>query len=272
MFAHKPAPIQVSWLGYPNTTGLQAMDYRFTDRIADPPDRDDAFYSEELVRLKDCFLCYQPHEHSPKVAPLPFVKNDIITFGSFNNAAKINQGVIKAWSKILLGVPDSRLVLKTKQLDTEHVVKRITAMFAEEGIASERIELLAMITDKYDHLALYNEIDVALDPFPYNGTTTTCEALWMGVPVVSLSGDRHSGRVGASILHAIGMQDILVAESIESYIELVVNIAGEKELLIDLRKNLRQQMKSSPLCDAKSFAKKVEDAYQDMWAGLLRKN
>ena len=150
-----------------------------------------------------------------------------------------------------------------------NVGKRYVEMFAGEGISSDRIELFGMIPDIYDHLALYNGIDIALDPFPYNGTTTTCEALWMGVPVVTLIGDRHAGRVGASILHAIGMTEILVADSIESYIELAINLAEDKELLINLKKDLRQQMKTSPLCDANAIARKVEKAYLDMWGKYL---
>jgi len=269
MFAHKPAPIQVGWLGYPNTTGLQAIDYRFTDIIADPLAKDDEFYSEELIRLKGCFLCYHPYESPPGVAIPPFEESGAVTFGSFNNLAKINSRVIKVWSKILLGVPDSKLVLKTRQLNDEHVGKKYITMFIEEGISSDRIELMNMMPDRDSHLSVYNEIDIALDPFPYNGTTTTCEALWMGVPVVTLLGDRHAGRVGASILHAIGMQDILLADSSESYIELAIKLAGNKDLLINLRKDLRQQMKSSPLCDANSFARKVEEAYQNMWGRYL---
>jgi predicted O-linked N-acetylglucosamine transferase (SPINDLY family) len=199
------------------------------------------------------------------VASLPFVKNDIITFGSFNNSAKINQGVIKVWSNILHGVPGSRLILKAKQLEDKLVREKILAMFSEERMPSDRIDLKAMIFDPFEHLSLYNEIDIALDPFPYNGTTTTCEALWMGVPVVTFLGDRHSGRVGASILHAIGRAETLVADSSESYIERAISLAGDKELLISLRENLRQLMQNSPLCDAVSFAKKVEEAYQKMW-------
>jgi predicted O-linked N-acetylglucosamine transferase (SPINDLY family) len=267
VFARKPAPIQVSWLGYPNTTGLESIDYRFTDAVADPFGRDDDYYSEELYRLPGCFLCYGPHENAPAVSESPSVENSIVTFGSFNNLSKITPEVINAWSKILLRVEDARLVLKFKSFNDEHVRGRYSAMFTEGGISSDKIDFLSYVPGKADHLSLYNKIDIALDPFPYNGTTTTCEALWMGVPVVALAGDRHASRVGASILNAVGLDETLVANDIESYIDNAVALAADRGALQELRVGLRQKMQDSPLCNAEDFTGRIEEAYQKM--GLL---
>lgn len=272
LMAQNPAPIQVSWLGYPNTTGLKEICYRFTDDVADPKGKSENFYSEELIHLKDGFLCYNPYDKGPDVSKPPCLGNDIITFGSFNNLAKVTPDVVELWAKILLRIENSRLVLKAGNLMDESTSNSYMKKFQKEGISSDRIKLLGRIPDMVRHLTTYNTIDIALDPFPYNGTTTTCEALWMGVPVVTLLGDRHAGRVGASILHAVGMADLLVADGNESYVERAVALAEDKEQLQRMRKNLRQQMIDSPLCDEVSFAKKIEEAYQNMWARFIGNN
>ena len=195
-FARKPAPIQVTWLGYPNTTGMAMMDYRLSDAWADPPGAADERCTESIVRLSGGFLCYRPFHDSPMVGELPSTHAGHITFGCFNNSSKITPEVIELWSDILKEQPEARLLLKSRQLASLSLQTRYREQFAHHGIDPQRIDMLSRTKSTNDHLALYNGVDIALDPFPYNGTTTTCEALWMGVPVVVLEGDRHAGRVG----------------------------------------------------------------------------
>ncbi len=264
VFAHKPAPVQVTWLGYPNTTGMSIMDYRLTDGIADPVGAEEMFYTEELFRLKHGFLCYQADEFTPDVAQPPCLENGYVTFGSFNTLPKINPEVVKLWAKILHSVDGSHLLLKAKQLADVEIRQEYAKMFTAEGIAAERIEFHGFISQKEDHLGFYNRVDIGLDPFPYNGTTTTCEALWMGVPVITLLGTRHSERVGASILHNVGL-DELVAESADAYIEIAREVANDRNSLVEMRQELRLQLQESYLLDSRAFTASLEKAYQRMW-------
>ena len=262
IFAQKPSPIQVTWLGYPNTTGLSTIDYRFTDIIADPIGEADNFHSETLFRLPNGFLCYQGNEKILVDVDLPQKKCEQITFGSFNNISKITPIVIKTWSKILHRVPKSRLVLKLPKLNSDTALYH--ELFNQEGIAKERVEFRKRSSSIEEHLNLYNTIDISLDSFPYNGATTTCEALWMGVPVITLLGDRHVGRVGASILSSVSLTDF-ITNDIDGYIELAVKISSNKNYLKELRVGLRERMQKSHLCNAFSFTKDIETAYQDIW-------
>ena len=264
VFARRPAPVQVTWLGYPNTTGLSTIDYRLTDAIADPAGEADRLYTEELVHLAHGFLCYQPDSSAPETGPLPCLQRGCITFGSFNNLAKVTPEVIRVWASILQAVPDSHLLLKAKQLGDKATRERYLAMFTAQGIDPDRIEQLGMLPGKKDHLTLYHRVDIGLDPFPYNGTTTTCEALWMGVPVVTLQGDRHSGRVGASILHRVG-QDELVAASVDEYARIARALAHDRERLLGKRARLRSLMQASELMDSRLFTGHLEDVYRKMW-------
>ncbi len=261
-FAAKPAPIQVSWLGYPNTTGLEAMDYRITDIIADP-EGEEAYHSEELVRLPHGFLCFQPDSETPEVGPLPFEQNGYVTFGSFNNLAKMHAGVIELWAAILRYVPNSNLILKSIFMDDSKTADKILKQFAKHGVASRRIDILSRYPSKFEHFNAYNRIDIGLDPFPYNGTTTTFEALWMGVPVISLKGDRHAGRVGASILQHLGL-DQLVADSEDNYLKLARKLAGSPRVMAQFRAGMRDSLASSSLMNGKEFAQKMEEFYY--WA------
>ena len=262
VFSQKPAPIQVTWLGYPNTTGLSAIDYRFTDFIADPIGKADELHSEKLLRLPNNFLCYKGNETIVANVNLPKKNKQYITFGSFNNLLKVTPEVIKTWSKILHAVPESHLLLKDFRLEDN--ARHYKTLFRSEGITEDRIECHGRLPNMTDHLKLYNKIDIGLDPFPYNGTTTTCEALWMGVPVISLLGKNHAGRVGASILNSIGLNNF-IAEDINNYIELAIKMANNENLLVKIRQNLRKRMQTSSLCDGANFAKDIEKAYQDMW-------
>lgn len=263
LFARKPAPVQVSWLGYPDTTGLEAMDYRFTDALADPEGRDE-FYVESLVRLPGCFLCYKPVLEVPKVAALPALEKGYITFGSFNILPKVNEKVVALWAEVLRAVPQSRLLVKSAPLTDCATTERYYGLFESQGIGRDRVELIGHTATQAEHLDLYKRLDIALDTFPYNGTTTTCEALWMGVPVVTLTGLRHSGRVGVSLLNAVEMQD-WIAETPEQYVATAAKLAADLPRLTRLRAGLREHMAISPLCDGKAFAAKVEVVYREMW-------
>jgi predicted O-linked N-acetylglucosamine transferase (SPINDLY family) len=263
VFARKPAPVQVSYLGYPNTTGLKTMDYRLTDLEADPIGQE-AFHTEKLVRLPHGFLCYTPPPDATEVAALPALAAGHVTFGSFNNLAKMTPEVIGLWARILKAVPGSRLMIKNKSMKDGPTRERYLALFRDAGIGEERLDLVAWIPEAAGHLGAYTRVDIALDTFPYNGTTTTCEALWMGVPVITLAGDRHSARVGVSLLSQVGLTE-LIAQTPEKYVKLAVELAGDTEHLVKLRVEMRERMKNSPLCDAKSFTRDLEAAYREMW-------
>lgn len=263
-FAEKPAPVQVAWLGYPNTTGLSAMDYRLTDAIADPEGEADLYHSEKLYRMPNGFLCYAPHEEAPKVAPLPAASNGFVTFGSFNNFAKATPEVILLWARLLQRVPASQLIMKGRSFADLPTRRRCEDAFASHGIDPERVELRPWEEAAEGHLSIYGRVDIALDTFPYNGTTTTCEALWMGVPVVALRGERHAARVGAGILSRLSL-DSLVAKDHEEYLRVACALAGDLERLASLRGSLRGIMAGSPLCDARSFAQSMDTACREIW-------
>lgn len=264
-FSARPAPIQVSYLGYPNTTGVPAIDYRLTDAWADPPGIADAFHTEKLIRLPQGFLCYLPSRHAPPVSQLPAMTNPTITFGSFNNLSKITPDVIDLWVELLRAIPTSRLVIKNSSLGDAPTRDHYLQLFAKQDIDPGRLDLLPPIHANDEHLGVYGQIDIGLDTFPYNGTTTTCEALWMGVPVITLAGSMHAGRVGVSLLSQIGLDD-LIAESVQDYVRIAVELASDRHKLANLRAELRDRMGQSALCNGAAFARKIEDAYRDMWA------
>ena len=262
-FAHRLAPVQMSYLGYPATTGLDAVDFRLTDAWADPPGMTEAFHCETLLRLDGGFLCYRPDDDAPDVATLPAHSNNGVTFGSFNNLAKVNTAVIETWAAILDAVPGSRLVLKAKALRDEATVARLTDAFARHGIDPARIKCLGWIIDG-SPLAAYHRVDIALDTFPYNGTTTTCEAQWMGVPTVTLAGDWHAARVGVSLMTKLGLED-WIAPDRDAYITLAAAKAGELDALADVRAGLRDRIADRGLTDGAGFVKRLESAYREAW-------
>lgn len=263
-FARKPAPVQLTYLGHPATTGLDTIDYRLGDAITDPSDLSAGHYSETLRHLPRCFLTYQPSDDAPPISASPFVASGHVTFGSFNNLAKVNDEVIAAWARVLNTVPNSRLMLKFYALSSARGRKRIVDGFAAHGVAEDRLDLVAWSAGANEHLSSYNQVDIALDTFPYNGTTTTCEALWMGVPVICLEGERHSARVGASLLHAVGLPELL-AKDAEELVHIAAELATDPERLAKLRLGLRERMAASPLLDHAGFTRNLESAYRDMW-------
>jgi protein O-GlcNAc transferase len=270
VFAHKPAPIQITWLGYPDTTGLAAMDYRLTDEIADPPGESERFHTEQLVRPAGGFLCYEPPVSDLAVSALPAWFSDGVTFGSFQYPAKITADVIATWARIMQRVPGSSLLLHhcfSDYFDPRGAVRnRIESAFAVHGIAPGRLRFAGGLPLR-EHLELHAQVDIALDTFPYNGTTTTCESLWMGVPVVTLEGRTHAGRVGKTILTRAGLSD-LVAADLNRYVELAAGLASDLDRLAGLRTSLRQTMAQSLLLDANTVTRGVEREYRAMWTAL----
>ena len=264
VFAAKPAPVQITWLGYPDTTGLDAMDYRVTDKVADPVATADALSTERLLRIDDCFLCYQPPADSPLVGKR--APESAVVFCSFNSLPKVTEPMLKIWSRILSAVPRSRLALKAAALSFPDTVDRVTDALDRSGIDPSRVELRGWVTRREDHLERYQSIDVALDTFPYNGTTTTCEALWMGVPVATLAGDVHMSRVGASILTCVGLRE-LVASDAQSYTDIAIALAGDPMRREELRASLRERLTASPLLDHSAFTRKLENHFATSWAG-----
>ena len=272
LLALRPAPVQVTYLGYPATTGLSRIDARLVDSRTDPAPGADALASERLVRLDPCFLTYAPPPEAPgadePASALPMRSAGHVTFGSFNDLKKLSPPTLDAWAAILSRVSGSRLILKNRGFDTPALRARVESMLAQRGVDPERVELIARIPSMREHLALYERIDLALESFPYHGTTTTCEALWMGVPVLTIAGASHASRVGVSLLGALGL-DELIADSPEDYVRRAAELVGDPDRLATLRAGLRSRMHDSPLCDQRAFASRLEDAYHSLFRDWL---
>lgn len=262
VFARKPAPIQITYLAYPATTGLQTIDYRFTDALADPPGTTELLHTEKLLRLPVCNWCFAEPEDAPPVQTRD--PNRPISFGSFNKFTKISPFTLDLWAKILQFVPNSRLILKDRGLSNPSHQQRIHQSFASRGVSPDRLGIRDHQPDFRAHLDTYNELDIALDTYPYHGTTTTCQALWMSIPVVTLAGSDHMSRVGVSLLTNIGLPD-LIANSPAEYIRVAVDLANDLPRLSGLRQRIRRQMRNSPLMNAARFAADVERAYRQTW-------
>jgi predicted O-linked N-acetylglucosamine transferase (SPINDLY family) len=249
----------VTYLGYPNTTGLRTMDARLVDAITDPPGFE-ALATERLVRLSPCFVCFAPTQAARRVPPRgPSEPHAAIAFGSFNTLRKLTPRLLGSWCEILERVPGSRLLLKNAGVGSSGVGKLVLAEVARLGIDPARVELIGRIPDESDHYRAYHRLDIALDTVPYNGTTTTCDALWMGVPVVTMLGDRHASRVSASILNAAGAND-LVARDMPGYVDLAVALAGDAARRNAFHVTLRERLDTGVLCDARGFAIDFERA------------
>lgn len=266
IMALKPAPVQVSWLGYVNTTGLPVIDYRITDIVTDPPGSE-ALHSEKLFRMPDAFFSFEFPADAPEIGPLPASSQGLVTFGSLNNPAKISPQVVEIWSKILLQTPHSQLIMVGAPFADDFIANRYRTLFSAHGVAPERIDLRATLPMQ-EYLRLYNSIDIALDPFPHNGHTITCHTLWMGVPVVTLQGERYAARMGASVLFGAGLQE-LVAQTTDDYISLASTLASDLNRLSNLRRSLRDRLSHSPICDTEHFARNFLQAMRTMAASRL---
>jgi predicted O-linked N-acetylglucosamine transferase (SPINDLY family) len=294
IFARKPAPLQITYLGYPNTTGLAGIDYRIVDAITDPVSGDGAqdpgaLYAERLARLPGSFLCFSPpgeslepagaahpgdpsiHVFSIPVLPgTPESRRGFLTFGTFNNSKKIDVEAAMVWGEAMRAIPGCRLLLKGKAYQNALAREQLFVILRQGGIRPEQVELRGDAPSLVDHLAQYNDIDIALDTFPYNGTTTTCEALWMGVPVITLAGSAHASRVGASLLHAVGHPE-WVAESPSAFVAACCSLAADPKRREELRQQLRAELLQSPLMDEVGFVGRLESFYQQAWEDLCRR-
>ncbi len=263
VFACKPAPVQVTWLGFAATTGIPGMDYILGDKITLPDNHGDAF-TETPWRMPETSFCYAPPEEDCDISPPPYLRNGYITFGSVNNFVKLGDEVVELWSRLLRELPDSRLILKNPTARRDFGFSDLTkARFFRHGIAPERISI-EVRSSRRELWGRYGEFDVGLDPFPSPGGATTMDALWMGVPVLRLRGDRFSSRVGDSILTAIGHQD-LIAEDEDDFIAKATSFANHPEQLLALRENLRKNLQESRICDPKGFASDLSATLRDMW-------
>jgi len=263
VFAWKPAPVQVTWLGYSASTGLSEMDYLLADSNV-VPTFEEKNYTETIWRLPECYMCFSQPKVKVDVGPLPVLKKGQITFGSFNNLSKMNDSVVALWAEILHAIPESRLMLKAKKFSEPTICANTHQRFSACGIAPERIVLLGHVRNREEHLAIYNLVDIALDPFPYNGTTTSIESLWMGVPFITGPGDRFISRVGQSIANNAGLTD-WIAEDHEDYVNKAVTHVSDLKKLSRLRGILRKQVETSPLFNASLFARNFEAAMFGMW-------
>jgi predicted O-linked N-acetylglucosamine transferase (SPINDLY family) len=263
VLAYKPAPIQITYLGYPNTTGLATVDYLLSDNIVDPPGEPRA-YTEEVVRLPGVFCTYVPPMNAPEIAPPPAGKKGHITFGSLQNLAKLNRSVLDLWCRLLNAVPTARLLIFRNTM-TDLVKDHLRREFAMRRFDIQRIDL-QNTTDAGTrmYLEVYGSVDISLDTLPWSGHTSACESLWMGVPVLTLRGSRHAGRMAASVLTSLGLTD-WIADTPESFIELGVRQASNFAGLARLRSELRPAMRSSALCDGKAFARNLEATYRSLW-------
>jgi predicted O-linked N-acetylglucosamine transferase (SPINDLY family) len=265
-FARRPAPVQASYLGCLGTTGLTAIDYYLTDANADPPDGAEVYYQEQLIRLPECGFCYQAGP-APKVDPEPpFRRKRCVTFGCVNSPAKRNEEVLALWSSVLAAAPGSRLLLATG--GSRRVEERIRGSLARHGLSPESLLVVGRAQTRHDYLKLYQHIDIALDPFPYNGVTTTCDALWMGVPVVSLAGVTGASRQGVRFLRSVGLDELL-ASTPEEYVQIASVLSGDLPRLEALHASLRERMSRSALTDSKRLTRDLEATYLAMWERRL---
>lgn len=279
VFARKPAPIQVAYLGYPSTTGLTALDYRLTDNYADPEGIAEAWSSEKLVRLPNSYFCYQPNPDNPLISghptlninELPALKNGYVTFGSFNNYGKVNEDTVKLWAAVLTAVPDAKLLVKTKSFSDLPTRQAFKTQLTQLGVAVDQLILAGYVNSTEAHLRTYQQVDIGLDTYPYHGATTTLEALWMGVPVVTLVGERHVSRMGLSILSTLELNE-LITTTPDEYVACCVKLAKKMSPLKELRRTLRERLQKSPLLDAETFTRQLETAYRQMWEQWVAQN
>jgi predicted O-linked N-acetylglucosamine transferase (SPINDLY family) len=266
VFAHKPAPIQATYLGYPNTTGLAQIDWRISDALIDPEKgaRRKQPYAEPGVARVGCTWCFVEPADAPEVGPVPRVKNGYATFGCFAKLAKINGKVLDLWGEILAKLPDARMVIKSDGLEDEAARARLAGEFEARGVAADRIELLSRSASRREHLAAVAKIDVAMDTLPWNGKGRTFESMYMGAPVVTMCGELEAGRAGASLLRALRLHD-LIGKDAAGFVSKAVALAENETRLKTLRKTLRQRVQKSRLVDGKKLAREMEKIYRAMW-------
>lgn len=261
VFAIRSAPIQVTWLGYPNTTGLPTVDYCLTDDVLAPDAADQSRYTETLIKLPQ-FCCFEPPQGAPDVAPAPCLKNGYVTFGSFQNLTKVSEPVIQTWARLLRETPSARLMLQAHRFTDEETKAEFRARFSVHGVTPDRLELRGP-TPFIEHLRAHADIDIILDTFPWNGHTTTCHTLWMSVPVIGIAGNTHASRMTADMLRCVGLNE-LVANNVDEYVSLAVRLAHEHTKIAELRSQIREKMRRSDLCNGPLFTTWLEQAFQQI--------
>lgn len=266
--ACRVAPVQVTFLGYPATTGVTAMDWRLVDSLTDPPGAE-RFCSERLHRLDPCLWCFRAPDDSPPVSALPCDSTGHLTFGSFNAMPKMSPTCLDLWARVLHAVPGSRLIVKNKPLQDQALRAVLAEKLGARGISPDRVELLGAVPSQGEHMKLYSRIDAALDTYPYHGTTTTCDALWMGVPTLALIGPAHVSRVSLSLLSAVGLSD-LAARTPDAFVSTAVAYVSDRDRMRAVRASLRERMRLSALCDGPSYGVRFAEALRAMWHDWCR--
>jgi protein O-GlcNAc transferase len=262
-FAKRPAPIQVGYLGYVDTTGMSQIDYRLVDAQTDPPGMTDAIHTERLLRLPRTFACYRPPASAPPVSPLPALANGHVTFGCMSGAGKVHKSLLLSWAAVMSRTPGSRILFGSTGFASPTVQTRVLGILGNAGITADRVEFFGL--QRLDaYLPLHHRFDILFDPFPVNGHTITCHAAWMGVPAVSRAGVKYVSRLGASVLFNLGLTELLAGTE-EEYVEIAVKLASDLPRLAELRAGMRERMKGSPIMDYPGFAAEVEAAYREMW-------
>ncbi len=266
VFARRPAPIQITWLGYLGTTGLDTMNYRICDGHTDPPGLTEQYHTEKLLRVVDSQWCHAPYTELPPMTPAPFLRNGRVTLGSFNYAGKLNNAVLALWGKVLCAMPGARIRLAA--IPEGYARQRVLRVLGENGVDASRVEFLPRLPYR-EYLEAVGNVDLALDPFPYNGGTTSIDMLIMGVPFISLRGNHSIARGGSSILSSIGLPE-LIAETREEYVTKVCELAQSGEKLVQLRGELRKRLMTSPLMDGRRFTREIEDRFEECWQQARR--
>jgi predicted O-linked N-acetylglucosamine transferase (SPINDLY family) len=255
--------VQATYLGYPNTTGMMSIDCWITDAHVDPPGQTDKFCTEELYHLPHTLAVYRPPADSPDISDPPMLRSGAITFGSFNNLAKLTPQVIELWAQVLRATPKSRLLLQTHALRDEPTRQRFVEQFRSHGVAADQVEMRPSAAMR-SYLQAYSDVDIVLDPFPFTGHTVSLHTLWMGVPIVTLAGDRHVARRGVSLLMNLGLPE-LIAKTHDEYVTIASRLAADPTRLSEWRRALRERIKSSSLMDETAFTRELESAYRSMW-------
>lgn len=269
LLATKLAPVQISYLGHVNTTGLASVDYRLTDLLLDPPGTTEQWHTETLVRLGDHCFTYTPPDSSPDISPLPMLGNHYPTFGSFNKRYKLNRLTISRWANVMQAIPNARMLMIGRAVSTESGRASIIQLFSDYGIGADRLEFIGYLPLQ-DYLAVHQRIDLIMDCFPWNGHTTTMNSLWMGVPTVTIEGQHHAGRFGHAIATHLGLAEFSVSNE-QAFTRRVTELVAQPEHLAELRTGMRQRMLSSPLCDHQGLTSRIDASYHSMWQSWLAK-